>query len=56
MFVYFTAVVALASVAGAALTPVKDWGANPSRIAMNIYVPSKLAESPPVVLLVSLPT
>jgi hypothetical protein len=44
----------LISLAGAAsLQPVKDFGPNPSKISMNIYVPDKLGAKPPIVVAVS---
>ncbi|KAF1988027.1 carbohydrate esterase family 1 protein [Aulographum hederae CBS 113979] len=52
MLLLFLAATVLTYVAHAAsLVPVADFGANPTNIAMNIYVPDKLAASPPVVVL-----
>jgi len=38
-----------------ALEQVSDFGENPSTIQMFIYVPSKLATNPPVIVAVSIP-
>jgi len=38
---------------GASLVQVKDFGANPTKIQMYIYVPDKLATKPAVVVAVS---
>jgi acetylxylan esterase len=44
---------ALAALASAAsLVPVRDFGPNPGRITMNIYVPDKLPPNPAVVVVV----
>ena len=43
----------LISSANGALVTVNDWGSNPSNLIMNIYVPTKLAASPAVILAVS---
>ena len=40
---------------GASLQQVSNWGANPTKIQMFIYVPDKLAAKPPVVVAVSPP-
>jgi acetylxylan esterase len=39
---------------GASLVQVKDFGGNPTKIYMYIYVPDKLAAKPAVVVAVSL--
>jgi poly(hydroxyalkanoate) depolymerase family esterase len=47
----FTALAATISLASAAsLVQVKDWGANPSKINMYIFVPDKLADNPAVIV------
>ena len=50
---------ALASIAaifatanGASLTRVSGWGANPTNLEMNIYVPDKVAAKPAIILAV----
>ena len=40
---------------GASLQQVADFGQNPTKINMHIYVPDKLANSPAVVVAVSAP-
>jgi acetylxylan esterase len=50
MVLIYAAFAALAS--AASLQPVPNFGPNPSKITMNIYVPNKLAESPAIVVLV----
>lgn len=37
----------------AALTPVSDFGPNPTNLQMSLYIPSKLATNPAVILAVS---
>ena len=46
-----SSVVALAAVANA-LTPVSNWGQNPTGLDLQIYVPAKLAAKPAVILAV----
>jgi acetylxylan esterase len=47
---------ALAAVGrGASLVQVKDFGANPTKINMYIYVPDKLATKPAVIVAVGFP-
>ncbi|KAI1803072.1 carbohydrate esterase family 1 protein [Daldinia bambusicola] len=36
--------------ARAALTPITNWGTNPTNLQVQAYIPSKLAESPAVIL------
>jgi acetylxylan esterase len=56
MFTNVLGLVATATVGlGASLQQVSSWGANPTKIQMFIYVPDKLAASPPVVVAVSPP-
>lgn len=56
MFTNVLGLVATATVGMAAsLQQVSSWGANPTKIQMYIYVPDKLAASPPVVVAVSPP-
>jgi len=56
MFTNVLGLVATATVGlGASLQQVSSWGANPTKIQMFIYVPDKLAASPPVVVAVSAP-
>lgn len=56
MFTNVLVLVATATVGMAAsLQQVSSWGANPTKIQMYIYVPDKLAASPPVVVAVSPP-
>ncbi|CAI9636243.1 carbohydrate esterase family 1 protein [Alternaria burnsii] len=43
-------IVAFCATANAALTRVNDFGANPSNLQMNIYVPAKLATKPAIIL------
>jgi hypothetical protein len=45
-------IVAFCATANAALTRVNDFGANPSNLQMNIYVPAKLATKPAIILAV----
>ncbi len=40
--------------AGTKLQPVPSGWDNPTKLSMNIYVPEKLAEKPPVILVVGL--
>ncbi|KAI0137110.1 Alpha/Beta hydrolase protein [Xylariales sp. AK1849] len=40
----------LSSGGNAALTTVTNWGANPTNLEMQIYLPAKLAANPPVVV------
>lgn len=47
-------VAALCATANGALTRVNDFGANPSNLQMNIYVPAKVAEKPAIILAVRL--
>jgi len=42
----------LATCQSAKLTPVTNFGANPSSITMDIYVPNTLAAKPPVIIVV----
>lgn len=52
----FTALTTTVSLAAAAsLVQVRDWGANPTRINMYIFVPDKLAEKPAIIVAVSRP-
>ncbi|KAF2466230.1 PHB depolymerase family esterase [Lindgomyces ingoldianus] len=44
------AVTALSAIANGALVRVSDFGKNPTNLQMNIYVPTKLADKPPVIL------
>lgn len=49
----FVSTLALFSVAiNGALVRVPDFGANPSKLEMNIYVPSKVATKPAIILAV----
>ncbi|KAK1834554.1 Alpha/Beta hydrolase protein [Podospora conica] len=51
MFTNLLGLVATATVGmGASLQQVNNWGANPTKIQMFIYVPDKLAAKPPVVV------
>ncbi|KAI4604561.1 hypothetical protein J4E80_011040 [Alternaria sp. BMP 0032] len=43
-------IAALCATANGALTRVNDFGANPSNLQMNIYVPAKVAEKPAIIL------
>lgn len=43
---------AFSTTANAALTRVNDFGANPSNLQMNIYVPAKLATKPAIIVAV----
>ena len=45
-------IAALCATANGALTRVNDFGANPSNLQMNIYVPAKVAEKPAIILAV----
>lgn len=47
-----SSLVAISATANAALTRVNDFGANPSNLQMNIYVPTKLATKPAIILAV----
>ena len=49
----FAALLLASSLTDAALTPVSNFGSNPTGLQMNIYVPSGLATSPAVILAVS---
>lgn len=52
---YLAVLAALATLSfGASLVPVKDFGGNPTKINMYIYVPDKLATKPAVIVAVSL--
>jgi acetylxylan esterase len=42
-------------VTNGALTPVTDFGSNPTGLTMDIYAPNKLATNPAVILAVSDP-
>lgn len=42
----------IASTANGALVRVNDFGSNPTNLQMNIYVPSKLAAKPAIILAV----
>jgi acetylxylan esterase len=46
-------VLALPFLSNGALVAVPDFGSNPTGLEMNIYVPTKLANSPAVILAVS---
>lgn len=46
------AFVLLFSTANGALTPVTDFGSNPTGLKMSIYVPAKLATNPAIILAV----
>jgi hypothetical protein len=46
-------VLALPFLSNGALVAVPNFGSNPTGLEMNIYVPSKLATSPAVILAVS---
>jgi hypothetical protein len=39
---------------GASLRPVLNFGNNPTRIQMNIYVPDKVAPNPAIIVAVSI--
>ena len=45
----------LPSGCNAALTTVTNWGTNPTKLVMEIYLPKKVAAKPAVVLAVRLP-
>lgn len=52
---YVSVLVSLpAMVEAASLKAVSNFGSNPTNIQMNIYVPDKLAASPPVILAVGI--
>ncbi|KAF2009005.1 carbohydrate esterase family 1 protein [Aaosphaeria arxii CBS 175.79] len=48
--VTITLLAALSSVGNAALSRVTDFGSNPTKLEMNIWVPSKLATKPAIIL------
>lgn len=47
------AIMAAATCLGASLRPVLNFGNNPTRIQMNIYVPDKVAPNPAIIVAVS---
>jgi hypothetical protein len=54
LFRHLVGLLAAAELAlSASLQRVADFGANPSRINMYIYVPDKLAAKPPIIVAVS---
>lgn len=50
---YVLALGTLFLVTNGALTPVTNFGSNPTGLTMGIYVPTKLATNPAVILAVS---
>ncbi len=52
IFYHFLALGNLFLVANGALTPVTDFGSNPTGLTMGIYVPAKLATNPAIILAV----
>jgi acetylxylan esterase len=47
-----SSIAAICATANGALTRVNDFGANPSNLQMNIYVPAKVAAKPAIILAV----
>lgn len=54
-FLTSIAIAVLTAFADGALVRVDNFGTNPTNLQMNIYVPSKLATSPGIILAVRIP-
>jgi acetylxylan esterase len=46
----FAVLLSVGNIATAQLTPVSDWGDNPTGLSLDAYIPSSLPESPAVIL------